>query len=453
MTNTTETTEPKLPKLLTLDGPIPKANLTQEQAKAFLNQKRTAQEIAKSEEKQIETTRKMEIAEIVGAHSTNEIEAMCFALKAWASKHSDTENSDAQELFKSIQDGDAFLTKDIPEPPEIIKGLFRSKQIMMLSASSKVGKTWLATRLGLCVSEGQPWLGMKTVKTKTLFINTELSQYDMHKRLGILHNQEMPGIKPNNFNVLNLSESKIKGARLLAALPELCKMIKEAGYGLVIIDPIYQLYGEGTDENSAGDVKNVLDIVKALTLDADVAVVFTHHFSKGSQARKDAMDCFSGSGVFFRYVNCSMAIVALEDNDANESYAVHTKQGSFPFVKPFGIKIKGASITLDNTLNLKAVKDPGKYRSQFSKDNILNLIISEPIPKKELKIKAKNECGMSNSTFDRLWRDVETTPGVTKTQDDRWVYDAPGTLTTNTLEGNKTLFSTSVSQNPTQHRK
>jgi RecA-family ATPase len=70
-------------------------------------------------------------------------------------------------------------------------------------------------------------------------------------------------------------------------------------YDLIILDPIYKAY-DGRDENSAGDMAEVLNELDRLIRELDTSVAFAAHFPKGNLSSRTAMDRISGSGVFAR---------------------------------------------------------------------------------------------------------------------------------------------------------
>jgi regulatory protein RepA len=82
-------------------------------------------------------------------------------------------------------------------------------------------------------------------------------------------------------------------------IPMVLERIKEKHYGLFVLDPIYELYGD-TDENAAGDVAALMNALERLAVRSKAAVVFGAHFSKGNQANKQSIDKVSGSGVYGR---------------------------------------------------------------------------------------------------------------------------------------------------------
>ena len=92
------------------------------------------------------------------------------------------------------------------------------------------------------------------------------------------------------------------------------KATKDKDLALIIIDPIYKGLGDG-DENKAGDIAALMNRLESLAVESGAAVAFGHHFSKGNQAGKDAMDRMSGSGVFARDPDSILMMTQHEDEN------------------------------------------------------------------------------------------------------------------------------------------
>jgi hypothetical protein len=56
-------------------------------------------------------------------------------------------------------------------------------------------------------------------------------------------------------------------------IPQIVKRIKDSGYSLIILDPIYKLYGD-TDENSAHEVAQMLNELERVCVETDAAIMF-----------------------------------------------------------------------------------------------------------------------------------------------------------------------------------
>ncbi len=117
---------------------------------------------------------------------------------------------------------------------------------------------------------------------------------------------------PNNFRILNL---RGKAEALDSFAPKLEARIRNRGYSLVIVDPIYKVITG--DENNASDMGKFCNLFDRISLSGECAVAYCHHHSKGSQAGKSAIDRASGSGVFARDPDAIIDMTRLDITDAD----------------------------------------------------------------------------------------------------------------------------------------
>ena len=330
------------------------------------------------------------------------------------------------DFVSGITSYDALLNKRIAEPSQLLQGVLYKGDMMSLNASSKAGKTKLLIQLGLCVSAGVPWLGIPTQQGKVLYVNFELSEYVMSARLKTIKDHVLPNVPMDNFYVRNMKTSKLRGKRLIAALPRLAQSLKSTHYDMIIIDPIYQLYGHDVDENSAGDIHNVLQLLETVAMETGASVIYAHHHSKGSQGKKASIDRSSGSGVFGRYNDAIIDVTELNDADEDcESFVMSFNLRAFPRKKKLGIRIKGLQISLDHNLNLGDVKTGGQSKVKYTEKDLLNHIFERPYSTSELSRLVQADTGMSESTFNRLLKQVKAKEGVTQNEQDEWLYNIP----------------------------
>ncbi|MBQ6846817.1 MAG: PriCT-2 domain-containing protein, partial [Oscillospiraceae bacterium] len=59
-------------------------------------------------------------------------------------------------------------------PEELIKGVLRCGHKMLISGSSKAGKSFLLMELCIAIAEGKPWLGFPCKKGRVLYVNLEI---------------------------------------------------------------------------------------------------------------------------------------------------------------------------------------------------------------------------------------------------------------------------------------
>lgn len=80
--------------------------------------------------------------------------------------------------------------------------------------------------------------------------------------------------------------------------PIIINRMRDNGYLAVMIDPLYKVM-EG-DENSNGDVARMVSSFDRIAEETGAAVIYAHHFAKGSAANKSIIDRAAGAGTFAR---------------------------------------------------------------------------------------------------------------------------------------------------------
>ena len=119
-----------------------------------------------------------------------------------------------------------------------------------------------------------------------------------------------------------------------ALIPKILGRIRDTGYSLILIDPIYKGLG-ARNENDAGDIASLLNEVEQLAAKSGAAAVFGAHFSKGNQAGKESIDRIGGSGVFARDPDVILTMTPHEEDDA---HVIDLTLRALPPVKPFVVR-------------------------------------------------------------------------------------------------------------------
>ncbi len=200
----------------------------------------------------------------------------------------------------------------LPEQePEIISGLLRYGEKMILQAPSKAGKSFLLMNLATSLTHGLDWIGYPCKRTKVLYCNFELSKNNCIRRMASIYTAR--GLTSyEGFDILNL-----RGDKNISPVSEfaekLIKHIDGHGYGAIILDPAYKMI-EG-DENSAEFVSSFTRCIDRIAESEHSAVIYAHHHSKGAQSYKISMNRGSGSGVFSRDADAILDLSEIEASD------------------------------------------------------------------------------------------------------------------------------------------
>ena len=208
----------------------------------------------------------------------------------------DPQKNEKRELPEIVDIMD-FLSTPLSKPPELIKGILHKGSKLILSGASKSRKTWALAHLAISVASGQPWWGFNTTPGKVLYANFELApEFFQERTMAIKEKLMIEGSKlKGQLKLWNLRGHAADIAQLADQVIDQTKN----KYDLIILDPIYKILGN-RDENSNGDVALMMNIFDHIIKETGAAVAFAHHFSKGNQAKREAMDRMSGAGAFAR---------------------------------------------------------------------------------------------------------------------------------------------------------
>lgn len=198
--------------------------------------------------------------------------------------------------------------EDPPElSPELIHGVLRRGHKLAVTGPSKAGKTFLLIQLAEAVATGANWLGMPCEKGRVLYCNFEVDPASfVHRCLAVAERRGVDLAEiGKNIDVWNL---RGHSRALKDMVGRMVKVISEADYALVVVDPIYKLMSGS--ENDADVVAEFCAGLDRLANEG-CSIAYVHHHSKGFQAGKSAMDRASGSGVFARDADAMLDMIEL----------------------------------------------------------------------------------------------------------------------------------------------
>ena len=293
-----------------------------------------------------------------------------------------------------------FATNPKNELEEIIEGVLHEGCKMIISGSSKAGKTWSLINLAIAASNGMPWLGMPVKQSKVLYLDFELKKYFGTDRIKRVAKATFNGeIKPN----YHLDYWPLRGHR--AELLDLLTKIRaeKREYDLIILDPYYKL-ATGIDENDAKAVGEIVNLIEDFSEETGAAIVFAHHFSKGNKSETDHIDRASGSGVFARDPD---AILTLTSHEEEEHLVLETTSRNCPFSPPKVLEFSADTFPLfQHKPDLEAkFRKPGQTSTIQKKVNealsekFLELLKDKPIVGRERAIALLKE--QTNNRIDK----------------------------------------------------
>jgi hypothetical protein len=156
-----------------------------------------------------------------------------------------------------------------------VQGLFQSHAINAIFGWSGVGKSFIALDLAAAVADGVEWFGHKTLKMSVLYVAIEGGNA-LNQRIGAFekgHGHQYP----QNVEFYR-GRFKLRDRELMA---EFISQRKAAGWqgGLIIIDTLAKAI-VGADENSNGDMGEVVESLELLKSELNACVIIVHHSTK-----------------------------------------------------------------------------------------------------------------------------------------------------------------------------
>jgi hypothetical protein len=302
--------------------------------------------------------------------------------------------------FPPLITGSEIRKNHLKLPPSIIHGLLSRGEKAEIAGGSKSFKTYALIDQALSCAAGIDWWGFKTEKTPVIYLNLEIPRAYFEQRVRDVA-QARGIVVPDTFNAWHLRGQKLYDPeRWIEFLKYLKTATGDFQNPLITSDPIYKLLG-GRNENAAGDVQTLLEQLEDLVQLVDGANSFGHHYTKGNQSAKEAIDRASGSGVFQRDPDTLLPMTKHEKDDA---FVIEPTLRNHPPVKPFVVEWKYPLFVRNSSLDPDALRRPSRpgAQSKYQVEQLADLLANDELTTNEFRLRVMNETGMSKTTFFEL---------------------------------------------------
>ena len=293
----------------------------------------------------------------------------------------------------------SITSPDLILPDQLIDGLLYRATKMVIAGGSKSYKTWLLMHLAFSMSHKVEWLGFKTTRCHVGYCNLELKGAIFNDRLlQIQHNMGIRPI-PGAFFVHHFRDCAIAPSLLYLAVLE---SVKNPIYDVVIIDPVYKLLGD-KDENSASDMGALMFDLERIAAENNAAVIFGHHYPKGSSANKDPLDRLAGSGVFGRDLDTVMTLTPHREECC---YTADFILRNHKPVDPTVLRWQYPLFQLDETLDPTKLRRQGGRPLEIELADFLELLDDhdDSLTVPQFQELVCDHLDISRATFYRKWK-------------------------------------------------
>lgn len=323
-------------------------------------------------------------------------------------------DNESPGTIPEIVDAATFIAEQIEPPAELVTGILHKGSKLAFGGSSKSFKTWNLLDLALSIATGNDWLGFPTAQGRVLFVNFEIQPHAWQRRIAAVTKAKGITLQPGRINLLNL---RGHAADFRVLIPKIIALAKSQNFALVVLDPIYKLYG-GTDENAAGDVAELLNQIERLATETGAAVAFGAHFAKGNASSKEAIDRISGSGVFARDPD---SLLIFTKHEADDAFTVEPILRNFAPVPPFAVRWQFPVMTRADDLDPAKLKKVVGRTKTYTADKLLSVLGNGSLTSTEWQLRADSEEGISRRTFFELRKELEHGGRINKSiTNDKW---------------------------------
>ena len=207
----------------------------------------------------------------------------------------------AQYLQQAAFSATPYLVEDI-----IAEG------VTLVVAAPKMGKSWLALHLALCLSEGREFLGRKTTKTGVLYLALEDGPRRLSARI-----KRLTGGQPVTGNCNFVTEAPtLANGDLFRTLD--AYLTTNPGVKCIIIDTLQKVRGIPRGKNAYAQDYEDLGALKKYADGKGISLVIVHHTNKGD-ADSDPFCRISGTNGIMGAVDEVMMIEKKKRGD-EEAY-------------------------------------------------------------------------------------------------------------------------------------
>ena len=298
---------------------------------------------------------------------------------------------------------------DLVRRPPLIENFCRRGEMVLLTAASKMGKTWFMMNLATSLAEGIPFIGLETMKSKVLYLDLELNQADAMDRLWSIALANGLKEPPKDLYLWSLRKHCYD---LDVIIETLNNRIEEIGdVSDIVCEPLY-MFGnsENFDENSSSSMLRLLTDLEKISLKTDASLFCTHHYRKGKMGSEDHIDRGAGSGLTARMMDC---IISLSHHQIDDHAIFEMTSRSQKRPKPFVLKMTPPVISVAENCDPSAYRRYGQNScTEITDETILEIIpAGQSLTKQEWFSKARMQ-GVTESNFNAHFNSLRSSGHV-----------------------------------------
>ena len=201
--------------------------------------------------------------------------------------------------------GELHIKDEIIDDPELVEGVIRYGEIGLITARAKIGKSWSMIHMSIAVALGRTWLGHQCKKGKVLYIDPELKQKTLRKRIrkvALAFGLDDAEIDEVERAIVPWS---LRGAMTAdGGVPDIVNIVHDlelykTPFDLVVLDSCSAFLPPDCEENDNASIRRfITGYVSRIAKATQGAVMMVHHEGKGVTGERQSLDRARGAGAF-----------------------------------------------------------------------------------------------------------------------------------------------------------
>lgn len=282
----------------------------------------------------------------------------------------------------SDQDFDLLKVSDIPElegPEWLVTDLWSASAVGIIGGEPKSCKTWLGLDIAISVASGTPCLDKFEVPQSgpVLIYLGEDSLWALKQRLTSISQHR--GLQLEELPLYTLPTPRLQLASPIGRYrkqqqeesdqEKLWAKVQELNPKLVLLDPLVRM--SQADENSANELNEVLDYLRALQRQFDTSVVLTHHARKARpESGKQRGTDLRGSSNLHSWTD---SLIFINRDENTERLTASVEHRGARSIEDFRLNL----VEEENATHLEWVELPPQQIRRRSKRDLKLLIVKE----------------------------------------------------------------------------
>lgn len=255
---------------------------------------------------------------------------------------------------------------ELPDPVPLIEGVLYRSSVVVLSGKFGTYKSFVAVSWAASLATGVPWFGHAVPARVPVIYAAAEGAYGIRRRLDAWETRYGP--IPDDLYLIPISVRLNRPQDMI----ELEEIIVETGAAVLIFDTLHAST-PGVDENDAGEMGNVLDVLRTLQEKHGICSILPHHTGHAGERARGSSSVEDDADVTF--------VIKLDGEDRGLSGVrtlIHRKTKDEALLEPVELKLQLVDGTGSGYVTTPDAYERAAGAAAEAPDHGQAVVISEP---------------------------------------------------------------------------